>query len=257
MELSINEFLRRLNIHFPWIYKFIKFIKTILAEEYNMSELLFKTDKSLCLNKWVFHDENWVRVIHRFEHRRRLAEGLRLNVVDNQQEFTEEVLFLEDGTIKFDGKTETNDEWIYLFLDPAKYQWDNYSWKFSIRRNTHFKEFQFGFRYQDFYNRYRYRLQDNHIYFDKVVNGKFYNAFGSAPFHMDLGGWYDVIIDVYKNNFKFYVNEVLIMNDFDFVKNFTAGSIAIILWENNGVTNIKASVGPMSVHRLVSKKPKG
>lgn len=256
MELSKNGFLRSLNIHFPWIYKLMKLVRKTLSGKYYTSNLLFETDRSLGLNQWVFHNEHWVRVIHRFEHRKRLAEGLCLDVIDDQQYITEEVSSLKDGTMKFDGKTETNDEWIYLFLDPVKYQWDNYSWRFSICRRTYFKEFQFGFRYQDFYNRYRYRLQDGHIYFDKVVNGKFYNAFGVAPFHMDLGVWYDISIDVYKNNFRFYVNGVLMLSDFDFVKNFAKGSIAIILWENDGMTDIKASVGPMSVHKLVSKKTK-
>ena len=219
-----------------------------------VSETLFDSSHSSGKDMWVFHDEHWVRVIHRFEHRPIVAAGNPLEVVDNMQEPTEEVTFLKDGTIHFDVKTETKDEWAYLYLDPEKNAWADYRWKLRIRRDSQFREFQLGFRYQDFYNRYRYRFEDDHIYFDKVVKGRFYNEFGSVPFHMELGVWYDVEIHVYKNNFKCYVNDSLFLNDFDFSMNFQLGSIAIILWEKNGVTDIKAAVGPIRVSRLVTSE---
>jgi hypothetical protein len=224
---------------------------TKLSNTYHGSKVvLFETDKSLGLNPWVFHNENWVRVIHRREHRRIVAAGKPLEVVDNLQKPTKEVTFLEDGTIQFNGKAETKDEWFYLYLDSEKHRWYNYSWQVRIRRDSYFREFQLGFRYQDFYNRYRYRIENDYIYFDKVVRGKFLNHFGSSPFHMVLGVWYDVRIDIYENNFKCYVNGILMLDDIDFDNSFPFGSIALILWENDGVTDIKASVGPMSICEL-------
>jgi hypothetical protein len=226
--------------------------------EYDVSdEVLFETSRPSSLREWIFHDEDWIRVRRRWEHRRLVAEGRALDVVDNVQEPTDEVTFLEDGTIHFDGKAKTNDEWIYLYLDPGKYSWDNYSCNFRIRRDTYFKELQLGFRYQDFYNRYRYRFENDHIYFDKVIKGRFRNYFGSVPFHMDLGVWYDVRIDIYGNNFKCYVDGTLMLDDHDFDNNFPIGSVAVILWEKDGATDIKAAIGPMSIRRLLDRNQRG
>lgn len=237
-------------------YKFKKFIKNrnTLPEEYYASQVLFETDKALGPHQWIFHDENWVRVKHRSAHRRMVAAGSPLRITDNMQEPTKEVTFLEDGTMRFDGKTETMDEWICLYLDPQKYQWDNYSWKFSIQRDTYFREFQFAFRYQDFYNRYRFRFENDYIYFDKHIKGVFYSGLNSVPFHMDLRVPYDVRIDAYGNNFRCYISGTLMMNEFDFDNTLPIGSIAIILWEKNGVTDMKAAVGPMCVYQLLKNQ---
>ena len=218
-------------------------------EEYEPSELLFES-KNTTEDQWIFHDENWVHIIDRFEHRRVLAQGLQLNVIENPQAPTDEVIYKRNGSIRFEGKTKTNDEWIYLYLEPEKYQWENYEWKFRIRRDTLFREFQFGVRYLDFYNRYRYRFENNHIYFDKVLNGRFYNAYGVVSFHMELGVWYDIKIVAYKNNFRCYINDKLMLNDYDFDNDFPKGSIALILWEDNGRTDIKADVGPIFVYEI-------
>jgi hypothetical protein len=137
-------------------------------------------------------------------------------------------------------------------LDPQKHAWDNYSWRFRVRRDSYFRELQFGFRYQDFYNRYRYRLEDDHIYFDKVIRGGFLNAFSAVPFRMELGVWYDVRIDAFANRFRFFVDGVLMLDDFDFQNSFPVGPIAVILWESNGATDIVASVGPMEVYAIAS-----
>lgn len=233
-----------------WTYKLARFVRKRHSPKYYLSEPLFETHQSHGSSPWIFHDENWIRVTQLHEHRRILKDGLELNIVDNYQNLTEEVSFSEDGTINFIGKTETRNEWLYLFLDPVIFNWSNYSWQFRIRRDTYFREFQFAFRYQGFANRYRYRFENDCIYFDKVIDLKFYNGVGKVPFHMELGVWYDIRIDVYEDNFRFYVNGVLMMNDFDFARNFSTGSIATILWEDNGITDIRAAVGPMSVRKL-------
>ncbi|UCG57800.1 MAG: hypothetical protein JSU70_23410 [Phycisphaerales bacterium] len=258
---ALNRLRRRLGYSVSMEYLLAKYkIKKALRSRNGLpercrvpDEILFETNGSLGLGQWIFHDENWVRVTNRRKHRRIVAAGKPLDVVDNVQEQTEEVKFLEDGTICFDGKAKTNDEWIYMYLDPEKYPWHNYSWNFRIRRDTYFKEFQFGFRYQDFYNRYRYRFENDHIYFDKVIKGRFWNYFGTAPFHMDLGVWYDVRIDIYENNFRCYVDGKLMLDDYDFDNNFPVGSIAVILWEKDGATDIRAAVGPMSIRRLLDE----
>lgn len=221
------------------------------------SEVLFDSVRSHEPDHWVFHDEDWVRVIHRREHRRLVAAGQPLNVLDNRQKPTQEVAFLEDGTIRFTGRTETKDEWLYLYLDPAEYAWSDYVWKFRIRRDTHFREFQFGFRYRDFYNRYRYRFENDYIYLDKVVKGQFYNGYGSVPFRMELGVWYDVEIRVWKNRFECCIDGALLLTDCDSANHFPTGSIAIILWEDDGATDLSAAIGPIRVSALVPPETNG
>lgn len=219
--------------------------------KYHLSDAIFQSSNADANKNWIFHDENWIRVINRSEHRAILAKNLPLSVIDNNQKISKEVCFEKDGSINFKGHTSCNDEWLYLYLDPARYCWDNYSWQFKIKRDTHFKEFQFGFRYQDFYNRYRYRIQDDKVHFDKVINGQFHNSCSVAPFKMEPGVWYDIRIDIFDNMFKLYINNEVVLTDFDFDNNFPTGSIAIILWENNSATDIKASIGQINIYNLV------
>ena len=40
-----------------------------------------------------------------------------------KQKPTKEVTFLKNGTIKFNGKTTNDYEWLVLILDPKKYNW--------------------------------------------------------------------------------------------------------------------------------------
>jgi hypothetical protein len=237
-------------------YRFKKLIRTRNSptEEYKAGKLLFEADGTLGPHQWIFHDEDWIRVRGRRQHRRLVAKGLPLNVIDNLQEPTREAEFLPDGTMRFDGRTETDDEWIILYLDPQKYDWENFSWNFRVRRDTRFRELQFAFRYRDFYNRYRYRFEDDYIYFDKHIKGVFYSGFNTVPFRMDLGVSYNVRIDVYGNNFRCYVNDVLMMDEFDFDNELPRGSIAIILWEHDGITDIKGSISSMYVRELTRKQ---
>ena len=65
------------------------------------------------------------------------------------------------------------------------------------------------------------------------------------------GLWYG--IDIYENNFKCYVDGTLMLDDHDFDNNFPVGSVAVILWEKDGATDIKAAIGPMSVYRLLDR----
>lgn len=219
------------------------------TQEYQPNDLLFQSGRPFDLAKWIFHDENWIRVQHRKEHRPLVAAGVPLNVTDNLQEPTSEVTLSVAGDLSIDARA-TSDKWIYLYLEPQSYLWNDYSWSFTVSRHTYFRELQFGFRYQDFYNRYRYRFEADHIFFDKVVQGRFYNALSSVPFRMELGIPYSVRIDAFGSRFRCYVNGVLMSKDYDLDDRFPRGSIALILWEDNGQTDIRASVGSMSVHRL-------
>jgi hypothetical protein len=221
-----------------------------IPEEYRTTEVLFQTDLGLGLRQWVFHDEHWNRVKNRWKDRAQVAAGLPLETTDNPQEPTDEVRFLRDGSIVFEGKAQTASEWLILYLDPRHYCWDDFSWCFPIRRDSDFRELQFAFRYRDFYNRYRFRFENDRIFFDTHIKGVFNNNFDSVPFHMKRGVVYHVRIDAYGNNFRCYIDGALMMNAFDFRNALPTGSIAMILWEDGGSMSIKASVERICVRGL-------
>jgi len=233
------------------LYRILKSLLLFSSKKkYHVSKLLFDNSNSTDQKQWILHDERWERIVHRFEDRKMMLKNLPVNRNDDSQELTDELEFLNDGTINFFGKTESKEEWLYLHLDPWRYPWDNYRMAFQFKRETNFRELQFGFRYQDFYNRYRYRFENNHIFFDKVINGRFYNALSATPFPMQLGRFYKVTIDVFENRFKCFVDDTLMSIDYDFYNDFPKGSIAIILWENDSSTNIAGSLKLLKVHEL-------
>lgn len=195
---------------------------------------------------WTFRDENWVRVVQRDEHRRLLREGRALTVVDNEQEPNDEVECGCDGSVVADLAVRRQ-AWVWLYLDPAHHSWRNFRWEFTARRDSDFRELQFGFRYQDFYNRYRFRHEDNHLHFDIALNGGFRNSIHRVPFRMNLGQEYCFAIEARDNRFALTVDGVVQLDEVDRQKLFPRGSVAVILWENDGKTPIKASVSDISV----------
>jgi hypothetical protein len=238
----------RLRIHMYRTYKLWKKISS--SKKYHISQLLFDNSKIDHREQWIIHDERWERIIHRFEDRKRLMKNLPVERNDSPQELTDEVVFLEDGTIEFDGKTETENKWFYLYLDPERFQWENYRITFQFKRDTDFRELQFGFRYQDFYNRYRYRFERNRIFFDKVIKGRFCNGLSVTSFPMQLGRFYRIALEVFDNCFKCFVDDTLMSTDYDFSRDFPQGSMALILWENDSRTDIAGTLNSLRVHKL-------
>lgn len=213
--------------------------------------VLYSGTHSADAGKWIFHDEDWIRVRHRREHRRLVSQGIAPAVRDVPQPWTGEVCVKPDGTWEFQGQTRSLDEWIYLYLDPNEYPWRNYRWNFRVRRLSPFRELQFGFRYQDFYNRYRIRFEDDRVFFDKVWRGRFYNDLASARFPMVLGRWYDIQIDCWHNRFRCCVDGRWILTAWDFADSFPTGSVAVILWEDDGQTDIRAELDGLQIRKLI------
>ncbi len=181
-----------------------------------------------------------------------IAKGQTLNVIDKEQKPSKE-LRVVGPKVEFEGLANSPDKWFYLYLDPQAYGWTDYSLTLQVMRRSDFREFQIGFRYQDFYNRYRVRLENNKIIFDKVMKGRFYNELASADFVMCPGVQYSLRVEVKGNNFKCSIDGKLMLNEYDFSSSFRCGSVAIILWENNNSTPISAAVGPIVVRRLIEK----
>lgn len=233
------------------LYRIAKPLMRISArKKYRASGVLFDNADPTDRKKWIFHDERWERIRHRFEDRQKLLKNLPVERNDDPQEQTGELAIKEDGTITFSGKTESSEEWLYLHLDPERHPWVNYRVTFQMKRETDFRELQFGFRYRDFYNRYRYRFENNSIYFDKVVNGRFFNGLSASPFAMELGKFYKITIDVFGNRFKCFVDDALMSTDYDFTNDFPEGSVAVILWENDSCTDIAGTFKAFQVHGL-------
>jgi hypothetical protein len=153
-----------------------------------------------------------------------------------------------DGSMNFDVKAATADEWAYIYLDPQTYNWDNYSWQTTFRRMTPFQEYAFNFRYLDFDNRYRYRFEDDLLFFDSKIRGK-WRCHGRMVFPMAMGAWYDLRIDTRGDRHRCYVNGMLMMENREGA--IRKGSISIILWEIDGATDCIAEVGPSVVKRLL------
>jgi hypothetical protein len=156
-------------------------------------------------------------------------------------------LTFESGVMKFHVKAQTSDEWAYVYLDPVKYSWNNFSWQTKFRRLTNFQEYAFNFRYVDFDNRYRYRFEDDLLFFDSKIRGK-WKAHARMPFPMALTAWYDLRIDAKKDRYRCYVNGMLMMENRNAA--IQRGSISIILWEIDQKTDAIAEVGPSVVRRL-------
>lgn len=222
-------------------------------EAYVPGRPLFSDHDGSAGSPWIFHDEQWMRVRHRREHRRLVAQGISPGVRDERQSFTDEVRREAGGGWAFRGRARTTDEWLYLYLDPAEYSWRDYRWSFRFRCHTAFHELQFGLRYRDFYNRYRIRFEAGRVFFDKVYRGRFYNEFASAPFTVQLGRWYDIEIDCWRNRFLCRVDGAHVLEAWDIRKSFGAGSIAIILWEDDGKTDISADITDLRVCELVKE----
>ena len=152
------------------------------------------------------------------------------------------------GNLNFHVKADTLDEWAYVYLDPSAYSWGDYSWQTTFRRMTPFQEYAFNFRYVDFDNRYRYRFEDDLLFFDSKIRGK-WRGHARMPFPMALGAWYDLRIDTRQDRHRCYVNGMLMMENRE--PAIRSGSISIILWEIDGVTDAVAEVGPSTVRRLL------
>jgi hypothetical protein len=145
---------------------------------------LFQTDRSFPEKQWVFYPK--------------------------YQDSNE--LKSENGVMRFDVKARSNDEWAYIYLDPKKYPWSDYSWQTTFRRLTTFQEYAFNFRYVDFDNRYRYRLEDDLLFFDSKIRGR-WKAHARIPFPMALGAWYELRIDARGDRFRCYVNGMLMLEN--------------------------------------------
>lgn len=219
------------------IYGFILILAGVFAYFFWMGNLHKSSERTVFLplnlveSKELFKDTNG-------------EEWLLMSPYQDEKDLT-----FTKAHILFKTLAETKDEWDYIYLDANKYQWKNYSWHFNMIRFTEFREFAFNFRNQDFDNRYRYRFEENKIFFDKKVDGIWTNNIASTPFKMNLSQPYQVKIDSYGSLFRCWVDGKLMLENVD--TDIAKGSISIILWEDNGKTDINAAVYDNRVVELI------
>jgi len=254
--ICVGKLIRRINKWFFRIqllfcrcgYKLGKLMR-VQQGEYKAGSSLF--DSSIITSDpWIFHDENWERVIHRWEHRRQVQRGRVITVDDTSQKKGNAFQICRINAFHIVRKALSEDRWVYLHLDPAKFDWRKFRWKFRMRLRSHFLELQFGIRYRDFYNRYRFRFQEDYLFFDEVCEGRFFNSLESVNFPLELNRWYDVHIDAYEKNFMIYVDGSRLLTATDMCDRFKTGSIALILWEKNRSNEIAFDIEDICVEEL-------
>ena len=165
-------------------------------------------------------------------------------------------MFRGDGEIDVRSPAGSADRWVYLYIPPEACQWQDYVWSLQIRKRSPFREVQFGLRYQDPYNRYRYRFEDDRVHFDQVVDGVFRNDFSAKPAALHLDQWHEIRMEVVGNVFRCYLDGQLLVDDFDRSRLFMTGSVAIILWEDAETTPISVDIRRLTVAAL-GRTPRG
>jgi len=187
-------------------------------------------------DKLIYKDETWNVVKNRFNDRYLKFFNVPLATTDN---------VCIDNKTKIEGnKMYFNtsgllDDWIYFYI--MDYSQKNYELKFDAVFNTEFREIQWGFRYYDFYNRYRFRIENDELHFDVVHKGQFYNSLRTEPFKIIVDEIYKFSIVVKDNKFSFVSNGNVVMTITDELLLFNKGSVAIILWDDSGNSNIKCA----------------
>lgn len=156
------------------------------SREEKTGEILYPLHQSI--NPiWHFYTETWSKVVCRWEHRAKLNNGRSLTVADRSETLECTGVRYRDSGIEVNVHPAGEEKWYYFYLSPSECIWRDFLWTFDVRRNSSFRELQFGFRYQDFYNRYRIRHEGDVLYLDKVVNGRFFNSLVRQTFVMQSG----------------------------------------------------------------------
>ena len=203
-------------------------------------------DHDAVVERMVYRDESWSVVQNRFTNRRRLFYGLPIiNSVSGELD-KDKVLY--DGKVVRCNSSGIENNWIYLYLDDNTIR--DYVFSFDAMFENHFREIQFGFRYQGFYNRYRFRIEDGAIRFDLVKRGTFINNVKVEPFEVEYGRDYGFEIVVIGKRLQVNIEGVPRISVSDPLGSFRRGGVAIILWDDN-TRPLRARFADLSVRALV------
>jgi len=209
-------------------FKVIKF-EGLKRNEYNVNHLIYK-------------DETWEKVINRWSDREKIFWGTNIASKDNNCKNTK-VHFMQNGmTIKSEG---IPDDWIYI-IDEREFP--TFELSFNAEFFTKFREIQFAFRHINFYNRYRFRIENKNIHFDIVYRGVFFNSIHQRAFELELNTSYHFKILITKNSYNFYSNNVLLLGVRELFPLLKSGTMGFILWDLASSSNISAEYNQIQLN---------
>lgn len=225
--------------------KYVSFLKA------DKKKILYDPQKSVYpnnsfLDRLVYKNEEWEVVKNRFHDR--FLKFFNFPVGSNDNICSDKKTRIVGDTLYFDSEGLT-DDWIYLYL--KDYSLINYELKFDAVFYSSFREIQFGFRYIDFYNRYRFRIENGFLHFDIIKKGQFYNSLFVEPFLIRANENYSFLILVKDDKFSFLSNGRVLMTITDPLNLFTKGGIAFILWEDCGESNIKGAFKSIQFNSII------
>lgn len=217
---------------------FVKYQKLLVKGKdevsYSVGESIYKGNE--LFTNLIYKNETWQVVKNRFNDRYLKFFNVPLSTVDTV--CTDDKTVIRGNNMYFN-TFGLLDDWIYFYI--MDYSQKNYELKFNAVFNTEFREIQFGFRYYDFYNRYRFRIENDYLHFDVVHKGQFYNSLQTELFKVTVDKDYEFTIAVKDNKFSFISNGIVIMTITDNLSLFNKGSVALILWDDSGNSNIKCA----------------
>ncbi len=185
------------------------------------------------IGKLIYKNENWELVKKRFHNRFLEFYKVNTNTIDNDCSDNKTTRKNNDLYFK---STGLKDDWIYYYQQDYKVR--DYELAIDATFNSDFREIQLAFRYRDFYNRYRFRIEAGCLHFDIVNKGQFYNSLYTAPFPITLKKKYHFKIVVKGNRYSFLNDDTVIMTISDDMNIYLSGGVAIILWDDSGNSNI-------------------
>lgn len=196
-------------------------------------------------NEFIYKDESWNQI-------RCISQFLALDFwklpgipwIDNECKNNRVIFAGKNISIHSMGKTPNR--WIFLLY--KKTLGNIYSITYDITIFSIFKEIQFGFNYETIAKRVRFMIVDNkNLVFEVVENGTFY-LIQSVPLSLKLGIKYHIRIEVIKDSFFYYVDDVLVMSLSSHLHEAKNNQkIAFIFWENKNEREIKVLLDNISI----------
>lgn len=222
-------------------------------ESFSYSELYNKIlDRVMKIESdFVILDESWAMI--RNLHSNCVKVALGNSTITNEAAFDNHLIRSDYKsfvwTLNNLKSPRRKENWVYMFsqnkLD------DSFVIKFKTKISTFFEEYQIAFRFNDIFNRYRFRVVDNkRLVFETIINGIFVNEMISVPFSFDIDVYYDIELIVYGQYFIFSVDgkPVLTVNEIN--KLIDGGSFAFIFWNQQDDADIDLYLSDVRIYKI-------
>jgi hypothetical protein len=206
-------------------------------------ELLY--DHYRFTSQFVYRDETWPRVQNRVEDRLSIFHGKGVASADTQA--TSDKLTLHDTYVRFESRG-VPDDWIWI--EVADKGLTDYVWQFDFVAFDKFREIQFAFRYQGFYDRYRFRLDGGLLHFDILYRGMFINSIVTRPFDVEIGRVYNFRIGALSNRYFLEIDNCVQMVVSDPASLYSSGGVAFIFWDATGSADLVGEVRNVAIHSI-------